>query len=256
MSLAADEAAKSKPAEPDWSISLANIEGCSCPMFCQCYFTGQPALHVNPDEGASAKSQRYCRFNNAFKVEKGNWGDTKLDGIKVWMAGDLGSDFSKGQMDWGVIHFEPAATPEQRDAVQKIISHIFPVKWNSFTVGKDYAIDWKVTDDGAQANLDDGKAAQIKLKANKGMDDKTITLEHMKFWAAPRTSGFKLMANEIEAYKLTDKAFEFHGTNGFVVTVDMNSKDVAAAEAKEKADAHKPADATAALRSCCAGGKS
>jgi len=33
------------------------------------------------------------------------------------------------------------------------------------------------------------------------------------------------MPNEIETYKLGDKAFEFKGTNGFTVTIDINSKD-------------------------------
>ena len=53
-------------------------------MFCQCYFTGQPALHEG-HEGHAA--MQYCRFNNAFKFESGSsWGDTKLDSMKFWMS--------------------------------------------------------------------------------------------------------------------------------------------------------------------------
>ena len=36
-----------------------------------------------------------------------------------------------------------------------------------------------------------------------------------------------MMPNEIETYREGDKAFEFKGTNGFMLTFDMNSKDVA-----------------------------
>src|SRR5205085_6689804 len=128
---------------------LDNIEACSCPTFCQCYFTGQPALHEG--QAADAHAMRYCRFNNAFRVAKGNYETTKLDGMKFWMARDLGGDLSKGQFDWAVLHFEPSATPEQRKAAEAIVHAMFPVKWNSFTTGADAKIDWRKDDDSAMA---------------------------------------------------------------------------------------------------------
>ena len=48
----------------------------------------------------------------------------------------------------------------------------------------------------------------------------------------PRNNGFVMMPNEVEAYRVGKKAFEFKGTNGFMITLDINSKDAAAA-AKE-----------------------
>ncbi len=44
----------------------------------------------------------------------------------------------------------------------------------------------------------------------------------------PRIDGFVLMANEVEAYRTGDRPFEFRGTNGFMITLDINSNDVAA----------------------------
>src|ERR1019366_3846680 len=99
--------------QPQWAVSIDNIEACSCPTFCQCYFSGQPAMHPAGAEGHE-HVMRYCRFNNAFKITQGHSGSTSLDGLKFWMAGDLGGDFSKGEMDWAVLRFEPSATPEQR----------------------------------------------------------------------------------------------------------------------------------------------
>lgn len=34
-----------------------------------------------------------------------------------------------------------------------------------------------------------------------------------------------MMPNEVEAYRAGPNAFEFKGTNGFLITVDLNSKD-------------------------------
>jgi len=48
----------------------------------------------------------------AYKVNHGNYGATKLDGAKFWIAGDLGGDFSKGEMDWAILTFDPTVTAE------------------------------------------------------------------------------------------------------------------------------------------------
>lgn len=216
--------AEEKPAAPPWSFNATIIEACSCPMFCQCYFNAEPSGHTG-HEGHGG-TEHFCRFNNAFKVNKGSYAGTKLDGVEFWIAGDLGGDFSKGQMDWAVLTFEPTATKEQREAIQTIAGHLYPVKWNSFTLGKDAAIDWKATKDRAEARLDGGKAAEVVLKRNPGMTDEPVVIKNLKYWGVPRNDGFVLMPNEVEAYRLGDKPFEFHGTNGFMITLDINSRDV------------------------------
>jgi hypothetical protein len=69
------------------------------------------------------------------------------------------------------------------------------------------------------------------LKKNQGMSDEPIVIRNMKYWGAPRNDGFVLMQNEVEAYRGGDKPFEYKGTNGFMITFDINSKDVATAPA-------------------------
>ena len=59
------------------------------------------------------------------------------------------------------------------------------------------------------------------------MQGKAGVLENIAYFAAPRNSGFKMMPNEIETWKVGDKAFKFSGTTGFMITVDMKSADVA-----------------------------
>src|ERR1044071_2966402 len=78
----------------EWAMNASIIEACSCPMFCQCYFNTSPAGH--PGHGDHGGGEHFCKFNNAFKVNHGHAGNVKLDGAKFWVAGDLGSDFSKG----------------------------------------------------------------------------------------------------------------------------------------------------------------
>ena len=69
-------------------------------------------------------------------MNKGHYGSVNLDGVKFWIASDLGGDFSKGEMDWAVLTFDKAMTKAQRDAVAAVMGHVFPVKWKSFTTAE------------------------------------------------------------------------------------------------------------------------
>jgi len=213
---------------PSWAMNATIIEACSCPMFCQCYFNPKPAEHTGTGEHAGHGKGHFCKFNNAVKVNRGHHGGTTLDGAKFWVAGDLGSDFSMGQMDWAVLHFDPAVTKEQRDAITTILGRLYPVKWNSFTVGQDYPMEWTAGKDRAVARLDGGKAAEVVLVPAKGSNEPgPIVIKNLKYWGAPRNDGFVMMPNEVEAYRIGSKAYEFKGTNGFMITLDINASDPA-----------------------------
>lgn len=226
---AAGAYAVTKEFTPDWSFNATIIEACSCPMFCQCYFDHKPASHADHAgmEGMNHGGEHaYCKFNNAYRVNKGSYGGVKLDGAKFWLAGDLGAEFADGEMDWAVLHFDPSVTPEQREGIKNALAYVYPVKWKSFTVGPDAPMEWTATKDVATAKLDGGKIGEVVLKRNQGMSDQPIVIQNLRYFGAPRNTGFALMQNEVEAYRAGDKPYEFKGTNGFMITLDINSKDV------------------------------
>jgi hypothetical protein len=210
-------------AASEWDFNATIIEACSCPMFCQCYFNMKPASH----HGHAGGSEHFCKFNNAFKVNKGQSGGVKLDGAKFWVAGDLGGDFSKGQMDWAVLTFDPSVSKEQRDAIARILGQVYPVKWNSFTIAKDADMEWKAESKTAHARLDGGKVAEVILRYPEpsAMADGPIVIKNLKYFGVPRNDGFIMMPNDVEAYRLGEKAFEYKGTNGFMITIDITSRD-------------------------------
>ena len=56
----------SAPVSSTYEVTADTIEGCSCPLFCTCYF------------GPSA-DEHMCQFNNVYKFRKGShWGDVDL----------------------------------------------------------------------------------------------------------------------------------------------------------------------------------
>lgn len=222
MAAAAPKAAAA--GSPSWSVNATAIEACSCPMFCQCYFNTKPAAHH--DHGGEAK--HYCKANLAYKINRGNYGDVKLDGAKFWLANDLGGDFSMGKMDWLVVTYDKATSNDQRTAIREVLGHLFPVQWNSMKEAEGDIDTWRFDKDGAVATIDGGKTAEVRLKRFAGMTDDPIVIRNLKYWGAPRHEGFVLMPNEVEAYRVGPNAFEYKGTNGFMITVDMNDKDFAA----------------------------
>lgn len=216
FSAASDE----KTQTPKWSFNGTVIEACSCPMFCQCFFAGEPAAHHH-----NGQEEHFCLGNLAYKVNKGNYGDTSLAGAKFFMSGNLGPDFAKGQGDWNVITFDKSVTSQQREGIMAILQRIYPLHWNSFTTAEGVVDQWQVTKDGAVALLDNGKSAEVRLNRFPGMTNEPVIINNLRYVGAPRNNGFMLMPNTVEAYRVGPKAFEFKNTNGFVVTIDANSED-------------------------------
>ncbi len=229
----APRAAVAAPSD-DWSLNATIIEACSCPMFCQCYFSTKPAAHEGHAGHEGHGTEHYCRANNVFRVNAGHYGKTKLDGAKFWIGLDLGDEFSDGEMEWAVLHFDPSVTKDQREGITAALGHLYPVKWKSFTVGPDAPIEWSATADKAVARLDGGKGGEVVLNRWPGNTNAPVVIQNLKYWGAPRNDGFVLMPNEIETYRLTDKAFEYKGGNGFMITVDLSSKDMPAGSKPSK----------------------
>ncbi len=212
--------------EPTWSLNATAIEACSCPMFCQCYFNSEPAGHGGGGHGGhdhDGAAGHFCKFNMAWKVNEGRHGATRLDGAKFWIAGDLGAGWEDGKMDWAAVHFDPAVTAEQRQGIATALGALFPVEWNRFGVLEDKPVEWSASGDTAVALLDGGKAGEMRLKrASTALADGPVVLTNLRYWGAPRNDGFVLMPNEVEAYRVGDDAFEFKGTNGFMITIDID----------------------------------
>ena len=113
------------------------------------------------------------------------------------------------------------------------LSHFLPQKWTSLTEGPDAKIDWSADATHAEAKLDGGKAAEVVLTRHSGATGPgTTVIKNMSYFAATRNEGFNILPVEIIAYRRgpTPAPFEFEGTSGWTITIDMNSKDVIAAK--------------------------
>ena len=216
--------ALAKEGTVDWAVNATIIDGCSCRMLCPCIF-GSPAT-VGSAATHEHAGHRSCKFNQAFRVNKGHFGKLMLDGVKFWFAGD------KGDAKTVELTFEPSATQEQRTAIRVFMSHFLPLQWKSFTEGPDAKIEWKAEAVRAEARLDGGKAAEVVLIRHPGATGTgTTVIKNMSYFGSTRNDGFNILPVETLVYRRGPKPapFEFRGTSGWTITFDMNSNDVVAA---------------------------
>src|SRR6267378_7922418 len=158
--------AQEKTSKPDFDMTASYIEACSCDMFCPCYFNTHSTHHMDEHQ----MDAHFCRANLVLKVDKGHYKNTKLDGAKVWIATDLGSDWSTGKDSWMVANFDPSVTKEQQAALGDILGQLYPIPWQKKGAGT-VAFSWDVdTKTGAaHAKMSDGKG-EVILKRVSGTD--------------------------------------------------------------------------------------
>jgi len=192
-----------------WSVKADDIEGCSCHLFCPCFFS------TSPEGGKS------CEFNNVFKISEGHVGDVKVDGMKMWVSGDLGGDFTK-PLKSAVITLEPSATKQQEEAVKFLIGKIYPFKWQKTAVDR-APIVWEQKGMDGHAKLGKGEG-EIKLTGVKGADGKQVVIQNLKYFGAQKNTGFYLAKSE-HHYKGHGHDYKFDDRNGFLIHIESAGTD-------------------------------
>jgi hypothetical protein len=224
VSLGKEKAAAA--AKPDFDMTATYIEACSCDMFCPCYFNTRSTHHGN---------EHFCRANLVMKVDKGHYKNVKLDGAKVWIATDLGSEWSTGKDSWAVLNYDPSVTAEQKAALNDIIGQLYPFKWEKFdidTQGFTWNIDEKTG--VAHAKMENGKG-EVVLERYKGDDpSREIVMQNLKYWQSQSNDGFRMWKSKQESFDGKGHKFSYEGTNGFLITIHFSGQVQAKAAAAGK----------------------
>jgi hypothetical protein len=199
----------------DFELTATYIEACSCDMFCPCYFNDHSTAH--------GEHKHFCRANLVFKVDRGRYKDVKLDGAKVWIASDLGSDWSTGADSWVVVSYDPGVSPAQKAALDDIVAQLYPFKWQ-WVKTDTAAFSWNVdTNSGvATAKRDDGKGEVILERVKGDKPNEEIVLKNLRYWNAQSNDGFRMWKSKREAYEGHDQKFDYSGTNGFITTIHFS----------------------------------
>ena len=195
-----------------YDVTVDTIEGCSCPLFCTCYF------------GASA-DEHMCEANNVYKFRKGShWGDVDLSDQIVWLNLDLGGEWHKNpgpgmETDWALVTFDKKTSAAQREAIGKVLGVVFPVKWKKFSTRED---DLTFQDDakGSHATMASGLAeiSLDKSATNRPDKDAPASIKNLQYWFSTSNDGFNLAYSTHHFNGADgDPKFSYAKRNGFTI---------------------------------------
>ena len=91
-----------------WEIQGSELMACNCAYGCPCQFNALP-------------TKGFCEAMGAIAIEKGHYGDVRLDGLKVAVVFQWPGAIHEGKGKCQPI-VEAKASPQQREALLKIMS--------------------------------------------------------------------------------------------------------------------------------------
>jgi hypothetical protein len=210
-----------------YDVTVDTIEGCSCPLFCTCYF------------GASA-DEHMCQANNVYKFRKGShYGDVDLSDQIVWINLDLGGEWHHKPgpgmpTEWAEITFDKKTSPAQREAIGKVINVVFPVKWKKLSTRED-TITWQEDAKTAHASMASGMSEISLDKTATNRPDKSspVIIKNLQYWFSSSNEGFALAPSK-HHFNGADgnPKYSYENRNGF--TIVWTAKGDIAPEAGKK----------------------
>jgi len=201
--------AASGPNNPAWRMKADYVEACSCHLFCPCYFN-KHAEHP------------FCEFNMAVSVREGHSGKTDLAGAKYWLTGDLGDEWGTNKKaKWVVVSFDPSTTKEQREVLAPIILKTYGLEWGEVKV-QEAAIEIAKSGDIAEAKLEGGRQAHMKLQREPGADGKGVVLRNVKYFGAQSNGGFEMYKSLEHRADVQGHQFSYSDRNAFLISIETH----------------------------------
>jgi Protein of unknown function (DUF1326) len=169
-----------------YDVTADTIEGCSCPLFCTCYFGPSAMEHM-------------CTANNVYKFRTGShYGDVDLSDQLVWVSLDLGGEWHKNPgpgmpTKWAVVTFDKKSSETQRKAIGEVLNIVFPVKWGKFSTRED-VIEWHDDAKMSHAKMASGMAEISLDKVGTNRPDKSqpVVVKNLQYWFSNSNDGFVL----------------------------------------------------------------
>ncbi|TIW13495.1 MAG: DUF1326 domain-containing protein, partial [Mesorhizobium sp.] len=97
-----------------WQLSGSYFENCSCDVVCPCLMSTNAQLTSKPTKGV-------CDVGLVFHIDKGNYGDVRLDGLNVAMVAHTPGPMAEG--NWtAAAYIDGRADDQQTEALGAIFT--------------------------------------------------------------------------------------------------------------------------------------
>jgi hypothetical protein len=188
-----------------WKASGSYFEACNCEVGCPCVFLSAPTTGD-------------CRVLIGWHVERGGFGEVKLDDLNVAMAAHAPGPML--QVKWRVaLYLDERATPEQADALGKIFSGqagghlavVVPLIGEVLGVRRT-PIEFRA--EGKRRSLRIPKIAEMEIEAIDGQGGAEVTVQNPPMCVAPGHASGVAKSKRV-SYQDHNLQWEVSGKNGF-----------------------------------------
>jgi hypothetical protein len=153
-------------AEVPYTISGEELEACSCQAPCPCHFQFDTTLG-------------HCDGTTGWRINSGHYGDVDLAGVtyvvQAFIGKNMVSDIKTGGVE-GAAYFDAKSTPQQRDAVMKIMSEQLKGFFRKMNGPYVAPIAFKAVDESGKGSYSIPGVVKVSLTAFKGKDGQWVTL--------------------------------------------------------------------------------
>jgi hypothetical protein len=194
--------AESSVSETEWSVKASYMDACCCAPSCPCLFGSSPTLG-------------FCEGVTLVDIDKANYGDVRLDGLKV-MAVYRGNT-------WIKFYVDESATAEQTEAVVKLLP----------TFEAFFAIENVVEVKNVPISIERGEGTikvstpntTTHIKMMLGKNGEPIKIANLPWpsFPAPPFLDHTQHKTILLKHESNEQVFEHSGTNGFTAKIDVNS---------------------------------
>lgn len=188
-----------------WGLTGTYFEACNCDAACPCVFTSDPTTGE-------------CTVLLAWHIDKGKYGDVRLDGLNTALAA-----YSPGNMlkvKWDVaLYVDEKANSAQQDALTKIFggqvggepASLGPLIGKVLGV-KPVLITYQAK--GKERSMKIPNIAEMEIAALEGHGGKLVTLENLPLTAVPNQTA---VVGKSKMLSFHDHGMNWHitGKNGF-----------------------------------------
>jgi hypothetical protein len=227
MLFAADENKDRSTSPVNWKIAGDLEEACSCDPACPCWFESKP-------------TKMNCGGAQVLFINKGTYGDTKLDGLAVanFAQSPDGESMmeSFGKWNFSYLYVDEKATPEQRKALQEIGTQVLPMGASKKTEVRFAPITRTINGDEHEITI--GKYGSFKGKPVEGGLGGLVLIKNPP-GADPFHETYVQGRNSKLIYNDADQTWKHEGTNymqgKFEVTSEQFAKHAAGLAQKMEA---------------------
>jgi hypothetical protein len=192
--------------EPSWSIEAKMISADSCDVLCPC------PLGLVPTHG-------HCDFIALWQVENGHYGDVKLDGVKLGIAGSftqkvIGEPIKHTSVAY---YIDSGASADQKEALRKLFTGPSFAAQGQAAEVKEVAINFENLEAfgqvGQKVSATVGELGKVEVTPIPGGTDpsKPLAVENQAE-AGLKWTALGKATNSF--YRSAGKDFKFEGTSG------------------------------------------